>query len=371
MNEKLETGNWKFGSANVEQLLRLSLSASPNFQFLISYFRFMLKVAINGFGRIGRAAFRIILERQDMQVVAINDLGDVKNLAYLLKYDSVYRRFDRAVEARDKGLSVGGKMFQFYSIAEAEKLPWGKLGVDVVLECSGAMTTQEAAELHLKAGAKKVLISAPTKSEGVVTAVRGVNEEKIKGQNIVANASCTTNCVAPIMAVLDEAFGVEKSLLTTVHAMTASQRTVDSVNPKDWREGRAASANMIPSTTGAAIATALVLPQLENKFDGIAVRVPVLCGSLSDIVAVLKKNVTVEQVNGAFTKAAKDKRFNGILETTEDELVSADILGTTASAIVDLKFTKVVDGNLVKVLAWYDNEWAYANRLVEMAERMG
>jgi len=330
----------------------------------------MMKIAINGFGRVGRAAFRIILEKKDMQVVAINDLGDVKNLAYLLKYDSVYRRFDQKVEVGDGKLGVGEKKFSFYSIAEAEKLPWGKLGVDVVLECTGAMTKKEAAELHLKAGAKKVLISAPTKSEDVVTAVRGVNEEKIKGQKIVANASCTTNCVAPVMAVLDEAFGVEKSLLTTVHAMTASQRTVDSVNPKDWREGRAASANMIPSTTGAAIATTLTLPQLAGKFDGIAVRVPVLCGSLADVVAVLKKDVTVEMVNNAFLKAAKDKRFKGVLETTNDELVSSDILGTTASAIVDLPFTKVVAGNLVKVLAWYDNEWAYAQRLVEMANLM-
>jgi glyceraldehyde 3-phosphate dehydrogenase len=247
-------------------------------------------------------------------------------------------------------------------------LPWKKLGVDAVLECTGVFTKKEDAEKHLEAGAKAVIISAPSKSEGVTTVVRSVNEEKAVGQKIVANASCTTNCCAPVMAVLAKKFGVEKALLSTVHAMTASQRIVDSPNTKDWREGRAASANIIPSSTGAAIATALVLPELKNKFDGVSFRVPVVCGSVVDIVALLKKNVTPQSVNDAFKKASQEKRFSGVLETTEEDLVSSDILGTTASAIVDLRYTRVVGGNLVKIVVWYDNEWAYANRLVEMVE---
>lgn len=330
----------------------------------------MLKIAINGFGRVGRAAFKIALSKKNIEVVGINDLGDIKNLAYLLQFDSVYGRYDRKVTTDENNLVVDGKKFPIFVEKEPQNLPWGKLKVDVVLECTGIFTKKEDAEKHLKAGAKKVVISAPTKSEGVVTAVCGVNDEKSKGQQIVANASCTTNCIAPLMAVLEEQFGIEKALLSTVHAMTASQRTVDSPNAKDFREGRAGSASIIPSTTGAATATALVLPSLKGKFDGISLRVPVICGSISDIVVLLKKNVTVASVNNAFKKAAKTTRFKGIIDVSEGELVSSDILGTTASAIVDAKFTKVVGGNLVKILAWYDNEWGYSNRLVEMAEKL-
>jgi glyceraldehyde 3-phosphate dehydrogenase len=328
----------------------------------------MLNIAINGFGRIGRQAFKIALTKKNLRVAAINELGDIKNMAYLLKYDSVYGRYPKSVKADGANLIVAGKKFPVYACANPAELPWKKLGVDAVLECTGVFTKKEDAEKHLEAGAKAVIISAPSKSEGVTTVVRSVNEEKAVGQKIVANASCTTNCCAPVMAVLAKKFGVEKALLSTVHAMTASQRIVDSPNTKDWREGRAASANIIPSSTGAAIATALVLPELKNKFDGVSFRVPVVCGSVVDIVALLKKNVTPQSVNDAFKKASQEKRFSGVLETTEEDLVSSDILGTTASAIVDLRYTRVVGGNLVKIVVWYDNEWAYANRLVEMVE---
>ncbi|MBI5077661.1 type I glyceraldehyde-3-phosphate dehydrogenase [Candidatus Falkowbacteria bacterium] len=328
----------------------------------------MLKIAINGFGRIGRQAFKIALTKKNLQVAGINELGDIKNMAYLLKYDSVYGRCRDSVAVAGSHLVVAGKKFPVYAAANPTELPWKKLGIDVVLECTGVFTKKEDAEKHLKAGAKAVIISAPTKSDGVVTVVRGVNEQKARSQKIIANASCTTNCCAPVIAVLEENFGVEKALLSTVHAMTVSQRTVDSANVKDWREGRAAGANIVPTSTGAASATALVLPELKNKFDGVSFRVPVVCGSIIDIVALLKKNVTVGSVNNAFKKAARQKRFAGILEVAEDELVSSDIVGRQASAIVDLNGTRVVGGNLVKVLAWYDNEWGYANRLVEMIE---
>lgn len=330
----------------------------------------MLNVAINGFGRIGRSALKIALKTKNLKVVAINDLGDINNLAYLLKFDSVQGRYDKLVKVVGDNLVVGSLKIPVSKEMDPIKLPWKKFKVDVVLECTGVFTKKEDAEKHLKAGAKKVIISAMSKSEGIVTVVRGVNDNKSKGQKIIANASCTTNCVAPLMTVLEENFGVEKALLTTVHATTASQRTVDLTNAKDWREGRAVNGNIIPSTTGAAVATALTLPELNGKFDGISLRVPVLCGSISDIVLITKKNTTVEEVNKAFIKAAKSPRFKGIIEASEDELVSSDILGTTASAIVDLKFTRVIGGNLVKVLAWYDNEWGYANRLVEMISRL-
>jgi len=328
----------------------------------------MKKVAINGFGRIGRAVFKVMMsDPKKYQVVAINDLADLDNLVYLLKYDSAQGRYDKKVEIKGGKLSVNGKLIPFYSIAEPQKLPWKKHKVDVVLECTGVFTKKEDAAKHLKAGAKNVIISAPTKSDGIATVVRGVNTEAAKKQGIVANASCTTNCTGPVMAVLESAFGIEKALLTTVHAVTASQRTVDLPVAKDWRRGRSVLNNIIPTTTGAAIATALTLPSLKDKFDGVSIRVPMITGSLIDVVALLKKNTTVEEVNKVFEQYSKKSHFKGILEVTHEELVSSDIIGTTASAIVDLKFTKVVDGNLVKILAWYDNEWGYANRLAEMA----
>lgn len=330
----------------------------------------MINLAINGFGRIGRAALKIALTKKNIRVVGINDLADLENLAYLLRYDSAYGRYEKGVKVSGRDLIIKGKKIPVFANPDPAKLPWKKLGVDVVLECTGFFTEKKDAEKHLKAGAKAVLISAPTKSSDVPTVVRGVNESSRGNSRIVANASCTTNCISPVMAVLEKEFGVEKALLTTVHAMTATQAVVDAPDRKDWRRGRATSANIIPSTTGAAIATTLTLPSLENKFDGIALRVPVICGSISDIVAVLKKDVTAKKINDAFIRWSKKPMFKGILEASEDDLVSSDIIKTTASAIVDLKYTRVVGGNLVKVLAWYDNEWGYSQRLIEMAERL-
>ncbi|MEK7511410.1 MAG: type I glyceraldehyde-3-phosphate dehydrogenase [Patescibacteria group bacterium] len=328
----------------------------------------MVRVAINGFGRIGRASFKIALANKNIAIVAINDLCPADNLAYLFKHDSVYGQYQGTVEAVGNNLVVDGKEYPVFAMINPAELPWKILKVDVVLECTGVFTKKEEAEGHFQAGAKKVIISAPTKSDGVLTVVRGVNDADAKNEKLIANASCTTNCVAPIMAVLEANFGIEKAMLTTAHALTASQRTVDLAYSKNWREGRAAGVNIIPSTTGAATATALVLPSLKDKFDGISLRVPIICGSISDIVALLKKDVTVEEVNNAFKEAATSATYSGVLAVSEEELVSSDILGSTASAIIDLKLTKVVAGNLVKVMAWYDNENGYAHRLVEMAE---
>jgi glyceraldehyde 3-phosphate dehydrogenase len=330
----------------------------------------MIRVAINGFGRVGRAAFRIIQTKKNLEVVAVNDLGAVATLAYLLQNDSVYGKFAKKVEVDGNNLVVAGKKYPVSAIMDPATLPWRKLKVDVVLECTGAFTKKEDAEKHLIAGAKAVIISAPSKSEDVATVVCGVNDKEAKGKKIVSNGSCTTNCVAPVMSVLEAAFGIEKSLMTTVHAVTASQFIVDGPAKKDLREGRSALINTIPTSTGAAIAATKTIPALKGKFDGISVRVPVVVGSLTDFVCLLKKNVTVEEVNNAFKKYSKKPELKGILEVSEESLVSSDIIGTTASAIVDLEFTRVVGGNLVKVLAWYDNEWGYTNRLVDMIEKL-
>jgi len=328
-----------------------------------------MKIAINGFGRIGRAALKIALEKKGVQIVAINDLTDTRTLAYLLRFDSVYGRYSKKVSYDDKNLIINGKKIPVFTEKDPSKLPWKKLGVDVVLECTGVFEKKAELEMHLKAGAKKVVLSSPAKDE-VTTLVFGTEftEKNIGKERIVSNASCTTNCIAPVMQVLQSAFGIDKAIMSTIHAYTATQKIVDGPDAKDVRRGRAGAVNMTPSTTGAAKATTLVIPDLKDRFDGIAIRVPVICGSLSDITAVLKKDVTIESVNKAFVKASNNYLYKGILGVTgpDDELCSTDIIGTTQSAIVDLKFTRVVGGNLVKVLAWYDNEWGYTNRLVEM-----
>ena len=331
----------------------------------------MTKLAINGFGRIGRCAFKIALTKKNSQVVAINDLTDTRTLAYLLRYDSAYGRYGRQVGYDAKNIIVDGKKYPVFAEKDPAKLPWKKLGVDVVLECTGVFDKKADLELHLKAGAKKVVLSAPAKDE-VQTLVFGTELTKKtlgKNEKIISNASCTTNCISPVMQILHSVYGVEKAIMTTVHAYTASQKLVDGPDSKDLRRGRAGAANMAPSTTGAAKATTLTIPELKDKFDGISIRVPVICGSLSDITAVLKKNTTVEEINKTFEKFASHPMYKNILGVTgpDDELASTDIIGTTQSAIVDLKFTRVVGGNLVKILAWYDNEWGYSNRLVEMA----
>lgn len=334
----------------------------------------MLKVAINGFGRIGRQAYKAAIDsKAKFKVVAVNDLTEPDNLAYLLKYDSVYGPWKgHKVSATKNSLMVDGQKILVFAQKDPAQLPWKNLGIDVVIESTGFFTEKEGAELHLKAGAKKVVISAPTKSADINTYVIGANEKKLKkSDKIISNASCTTNCTAPVISILDYKFGVKKALLNTTHSYTATQNLVDGPARKDFRRGRAAAVNSAPSTTGAAIATTLVIPSLKGKFDGVAIRVPSICGSMIDVTAVLKKKVTVDQVNKAFIDAAKDPRWKNIVTVAKDQLVSTDILGTTYSAIVEPEFTKVIDGDLVKVLAWYDNEYGYSCRLVEMVARMG
>lgn len=329
------------------------------------------KVAINGFGRIGRSAFKIAFERNDLEIVAINDLTDTRTLAYLLKHDSNYGDYAREVSYADKALVVDGKEIVVLAEKDPAALPWGDMQVDVVIESTGFFTDEEGAGKHLAAGAKRVVISGPTKSEGVDTIVIGTNDDKVQGATkIISNASCTTNSLGVVMAILDAEFGVEKSMLTTIHSYTASQRLQDAP-AKDLREGRNAAENMVPTTTGAAIAVTKTLPQLTGKFDGLSVRVPTPVVSLSDVTALLKRNVTVEEINNVFKKAANDEFYQGILGVSEEPLVSRDFIGNSHSGVVDLPLTKVVDGNLVKVMVWYDNEWGYSNRLVELVADVG
>lgn len=329
------------------------------------------KVGINGFGRIGRNAFKIAFERSDLEIVAVNDLTDTKTLAYLLKHDSNYGTYGKEVGYDDTGIIVDGQHIKVCAEKDPAALPWSDLKVDLVIESTGRFTDKESAGLHIQAGAKRVVISGPTKSDGVDTIVLGANDDKLENSTeIISNASCTTNSLAAVMAILDSEFGVEKSLLTTVHSYTASQALQDAPS-KDLREGRNAAENIVPTTTGAAIAVTLTLPQLKDKFDGLSIRVPTPVVSLSDITALLKRDVTVEELNNAFKKAAKEPFYQGILAVSEEPLVSSDYIGNSHSGTVDLLLTKVVAGNLVKVMVWYDNEWGYSNRLVEVVADAG
>ncbi len=331
----------------------------------------MVKIAINGFGRIGRNAFKIAFERDDLEIVALNDLTDAKTLAHLLKHDSSYGTYAREVDADDENIIVDGKKIRVYSETDPKNLPWKDLGVDVVIESTGFFTDPAKARAHIEAGARKVVISAPAKGEGAKTVVLGVNEDVVTDEDeILSNASCTTNCIAPVMKVLEDNFGVEKAMMTTVHSYTASQRLQDAP-AKDLREARAAAENIVPTTTGASKATALTIPSLKDKFNGLSVRVPSPVVSLSDITAVLKRDTTIEEINEVFKNAAKEPYYEGILGVTEEELVSTDFRGSAYSSIVDLPLTDVVGGNLVKVVAWYDNEWGYSNRLVELTADFG
>jgi glyceraldehyde 3-phosphate dehydrogenase len=329
------------------------------------------KVAINGFGRIGRNAFKIAFERSDLEIVAINDLGDVKTLAYLLKHDSNYGTYHQEVTSDETQIIVNGKPITVTAEKDPAALPWKDLDIDVVIESTGRFTAKEDAELHLKAGAKRVVISGPTKSEGVDTIVLGANEDKLKdATEVISNASCTTNSLGAVMAILEGEFGVEKSLLTTVHSYTASQALQDAPS-KDVREGRNAAENIVPTTTGAAKAVALTLPQLKDKFDGLSIRVPTPVVSLSDVTVLLGRDTTVEELNEVFKKAAKEPFYQGILAVSEEPLVSSDYIGNSYSGTVDLLLTKVVGGNLAKIMVWYDNEWGYSNRLVEVVADTG
>ena len=326
----------------------------------------MTNIAINGFGRIGRNAFKIAFARSDLDIIAINDLTDTKTLAYLLKHDSNYGTYDKDVSFDDDGIIVDGKKIRILAEKDPAALPWGDLNVDLVIESTGFFTDQEGAGKHITAGAKRVVISGPTKSDGVDTIVLGANDEKIEGATqVISNASCTTNSIASVAAILDAEFGVEKALLSTIHSYTASQALQDAPK-KDLREGRNAAENIVPTSTGAAIAVTKALPGLVGKFDGLSYRVPTPVVSISDITALLSRDVTVEEINNAFIKAVDEPFYQGILGVSDEPLVSRDYIGNSHSGVVDLALTRVVGGNLIKIAVWYDNEWGYSNRLVEL-----
>jgi glyceraldehyde 3-phosphate dehydrogenase len=329
------------------------------------------RVAINGFGRIGRNAFKVAFERSDLEIIAINDLTDTKTLAHLLKHDSNYGTYGKEVGHDDKGIIVAGKHVVVLAEMDPAKLPWKEYKIDIVIESTGFFVDPAKAKAHLDAGAKKVVLSAPAKGEGATTIVLGVNEDKLDGaEDIISNASCTTNCITPVAAVIESNFGIDKAMMTTVHSYTASQKLQDAP-AKDLREARNAAENIVPTTTGASKAAALALPALEGIFGGMSVRVPTPVVSLSDFVIITKRAVSVEEVNEAFKQAAKEPYYQGILDATEEELVSSDFIGNSHSAIVDLKLTAVVGGTMLKVVAWYDNEWGYSNRLVEVVADTG
>ncbi|OGG86111.1 type I glyceraldehyde-3-phosphate dehydrogenase [Candidatus Kaiserbacteria bacterium RIFOXYB1_FULL_46_14] len=331
----------------------------------------MIKVAINGFGRIGRTFFRMAEGRKDFEIVAVNDLGSPESLAYLLRYDTAYGHAPFPIEHQDGQLKVNGRNITLTSEKDPANLPWGKLGIDVVVESTGVFTSYEKAKAHLTAGAKKVVITAPVKddpaSAGVTgaTILIGANEEKFGTCDITSNASCTTNAASPLIGILKDKLGIKKALLNTVHAYTASQSLVDGPSKKDLREGRAAAQNIVPSTTGAAIATTLAYPDLVGKFDGISIRVPVAVGSIVDVTFLAGRATSREEVNNILKEAAKDPRWSRVFAVTDEPLVSSDIIGAPFGAIADLGMTQVVDGDLVKVLAWYDNEASYVHTLIE------
>lgn len=329
------------------------------------------RVAINGAGRIGRAFLKLAVQEPDLEVVAINDLADIENIAYLLKYDSAYGRSDLDVHAdKDRELLIiNGCEIKYLSQKDPLALPWAEHNIDVVLESTGLFTQVDKANMHITAGAKRVVISAPIKDDptGAIigsTMLIGINQDVLSKCIISSNASCTTNAASPLISILHEHIGIEKAILNTTHAYTASQSLVDAPNKKDWREGRAAAMNIAPSSTGAAVAVTKVIPDLVGKFDGIAVRVPIITGSLVDITFVAKRRTTIEEVNSLLKSATLDQKWKGVFDATEDEIVSRDVVGNPHASIADLKMTRVVDGTLVKVLAWYDNEGGYTHTLV-------
>jgi glyceraldehyde 3-phosphate dehydrogenase len=329
------------------------------------------RVAINGFGRIGRNAFKVAFDRSDCDIVAINDLTDTKTLAHLLKHDSNYGTYQHDVSFDETNIIVNGKHIKVLAEKEPAALPWTELKIDVVIESTGFFVDPTKARAHVDAGARRVVISAPAKGEGATTIVLGVNEDKLdKSGDIISNASCTTNCITPVAAVIESHFGIEKAMMTTIHSYTASQKLQDTP-AKDLREARNAAENIVPTTTGASIAAAQALPALQGIFGGLSIRVPTPVVSLSDFVIITKKKVTVDEVNDVFRKAAEEPFYQGILAVTDEELVSSDFIGNSHSAIVDTHLTAVVDENMLKVVAWYDNEWGYSNRLVEVVADLG
>lgn len=332
------------------------------------------RIAINGFGRIGRNAFKVAFERDDLEIVAINDLTDTKTLAHLLKHDSNYGTYQHKVSADANDIIVKDKHIKVLAEKDPAALPWKDMKVDVVIESTGFFVKPELAKAHITAGASKVVISAPAKgdhADEALTVVLGVNEDKLEtAGEVISNASCTTNCITPVAAVIENAFGIDKAMMTTVHSYTASQKLQDAP-AKDLREARNAAENIVPTTTGASIAAAKALPSLQGVFGGMSVRVPTPVVSLSDFVIITKRDVTVDEVNAAFKKAAAEPFYQGILDVTEEELVSSDFIGNSHSCIVDLNLTAVIGGNMLKVVAWYDNEWGYSNRLVEVVADTG
>ena len=328
----------------------------------------MAKVAINGFGRIGRAAFKIIRKTPELELVAINDIAPVENLAYLLNYDTVYGKYEDRVEVENGNLVVGGETYQFLQVKDPSQLPWAEMEVDIVFECTGIFRTGDDLKKHLEAGAKFAILSAPPKSEDVPTVVHGVNVPSGETR-IVSCASCTTNSITPVVEVMRRRFGVQKAMLTTIHAYTSSQSIVDAP-AKKIRRGRAGAANFVPTSTGAAIATTKALPELEGLFDGVAVRGPIPVGSVSDLVFLTEQDTTVEEVNQAFRDEAASDKYKGILGATDDPIVSSDIVGDPHATVVDLGMTTVVAGNMVKLMAWYDNEWGFTNQMIREALRI-
>ena len=330
----------------------------------------MTTIAINGLGRIGRAAFKIILETHELELRAVNDLNAADDLAYLLNYDTVYGRYHKKVAPAPDGLTVDGKTYPVFREKDPARLPWRKLEIDIVLECTGVFNQQADLQRHLAAGAKTVILSAPAKSPEIATVVHGANSTHEPTTGIISCASCTTNCITPVVEVMGRRIGVQKAIMTTVHAYTATQAIVDRPN-KRRRRGRAAAVNLIPASTGAAIATTKALPQYAGKFDGIAVRVPVAIGSLADIVFLTSRRTTAEEVNTILTEEANSERYRGVLGVTDEPLVSSDIIQDPRASVVDLELTQVVDGNLVKVMSWYDNEWGYTSQMIREAVRIG
>ncbi len=328
----------------------------------------MANVAINGLGRIGRATLKIIMDTDGLDLVAVNDIVPQNNLAYLLRYDTVYGRYDKPIETKDGKFVIDGQSIQFLSEKDPAQLPWGDLGVDLVVESTGVFTRRADLEKHLEAGAKHVILSAPTKDE-VMTVVHGVNESGDEAPAIISCASCTTNCITPVVEVMGRRIGIEKATMTTIHAYTSSQAIVDAPHKK-IRRGRAGAANLVPTSTGAAVATTRALPQYEGRFDGVAIRAPVPVGSIADIVFVTERETSVEEVNDAFREEAQSERYGGVLGVSEDPIVSSDIIGDPRASILDLEMTQVVDGTLVKVMSWYDNEWGYTNQMIREARKV-
>ena len=328
----------------------------------------MTRTAINGLGRIGRATLKILLDRSDLDLVAINDLAPPENLAYLLRYDTVYGRYGKTVEAGPGSLAIDGKAYKVLGEKDPANLPWRDLGVDVVFECTGAFVRLEDLRKHIQAGARYAILSAPEKGGGVSTVVHGVNTAD-PGAEVISCASCTTNAITPVVEIVGRRIGVRKAIMTTVHAYTSSQAIVDGP-AKKMRRGRAGAANLVPTSTGAAIATTKALPQFEGKFDGIAIRAPIPVGSIADINFVTERSTSAKEVNDILREEADSNRYRGILGVTDDPIVSADIVGDPRASIIDLQSTQVVDGDLVKVMAWYDNEWGYAAQMVREAVQM-